>query len=443
MNDYKSSLKQLITLALPVIATSFMSMAYNFINILFVGKLGSNAVAAVGTAGFFMNLSWGISALFTVGAGIKVSHAIGARNVFQAKSYVKSGIVAIFVTGICYYLLLLTLRRFLVNLVGLNDPEVEKAAANFLAIIGLSIPFSFHNLFLTNVFIGYGDSRIPFRINTSAFVLNMLLDPLFIFVFHWGIYGAAAGTLIAQATGALLFNQKLRMNDSLKPSGIPFRKDLLRSMAGLGFNTTLQRVSFSFIAIVMARIISNWGPGAIAVQKVGIQIEAISYMTAGGFMSALSSLSGKAYGAKDYYAQWKSFGSGILLATFLGMITSLLLILFPEQLFSVFLDEPNTLAMGKNYLTILGFSQLFMCLELVSMGAFFGWGKTNIPALTSISFTLLRIPMALLFIRFISNSLSSVWWSITISSIAKGIVLVTLFIILFKKFLQKHNPVVI
>jgi len=90
-------------------------------------------------------------------------------------------------------------------------------------------------------------------------------------------------------------------------------------------------------------------------------------------------------------------------------------------------------------LRILGFSQLFICLELMATGAFFGWGRTNIPAITGISLTLIRIPMALAFIHFWSNSLSSVWWSISISSIAKGSILVSLYIILFKSFEKKHK----
>ena len=71
-------LKRIILLAFPVIGSSFMTMAYNFINMIFVGRLGSDAVAAVGSASFFMHLAWGLSALLTVGTGIKVSHAIGA-----------------------------------------------------------------------------------------------------------------------------------------------------------------------------------------------------------------------------------------------------------------------------------------------------------------------------------------------------------------------------
>lgn len=434
----KESLKQLIQLALPVIATSFMSMAYNFVNMIFVGRLGSDAVAAVGSAGFYMNLSWGISSLLTVGAGIKVSHAIGSKNAVLAKSYVRSGILAIILVALVYYLILLFARNYLIRIIGLNNPELEKSASHYLMIIGLSVPFSFQNLFFTSVFIGYGDAKTPFRNNTIALILNMVLDPLLIFVAGLGIQGAAIGTIIAQLTATILFYIKIHQNESLRPKGTPFRKILLKNIIGLGISPTMQRVSFTFIAIAMARIIADWGATAIAVQKVGVQIEAISYMTAGGFMSALSTISGKAYGAKNFDKQWKAFCSGMLLAVIIGLVTSLILMVFPETLFSIFLNDRESLAMGREYLIILGFSQLFMCMELMATGAFFGWGRTHIPAITSISLTLLRIPMALLFIHVWKDSLSSVWWSISISSIAKGTVLVTLYIILFKIFIRKY-----
>src|SRR5512133_1692095 len=127
----KDSLKQLIQLALPVIATSFMSMAYNFINMIFVGRLGSNAVAAVGSAGFYMNLSWGISSLLTVGAGIKVSHSIGEGNPQLAKSYVRSGIRAIVLIALIYWIFLAFSRNFLIGLIQLNNREIEQAASGY------------------------------------------------------------------------------------------------------------------------------------------------------------------------------------------------------------------------------------------------------------------------------------------------------------------------
>lgn len=434
-----SNMRRLVLLALPVIATSFMSMAHNFINMIFVGRLGSDAVAAVGSAGFFMNLSWGISAILTVGAGIKVSHAVGESNQLLARSYVRSGIQAVIVISVIYYLLLVFGRETLIGIIGLNNLALERDASKYLLIVGLSIPFSFQNLFFTSVFIGYGDSRTPFRINSIAVLINIILDFLLIFILGFGINGSALGTIVAQCVATILFYRKLNQTREIKPAGVRFRRVLLKNMIGLGISPTVQRVSFTLIAIGMARIISNWGASAIAVQKVGVQIEAISYMTAGGFMSALSSISGKAFGAKNYNEQWNVFCSGIIIALVIGFITSAALIMFPNTLFSIFLSDKESLVMGREYLIILGFSQLFMCLEFMATGSFFGWGKTNIPAITGISLTLIRIPMAIFFIHFWDYSLSSVWWSISISSIAKGILLVTLYIILFKMFLKKYN----
>ena len=441
LNNFRSDsiLNQLIRMALPVIASSFMSMAYNFINIIFVGKLGSGAVAAVGSAGFYMNLSWGFSSLLTVGAGIKISHAIGEGNTLLSKSYVRSGILAVILLAVVYYFLMAISRDYLIGLIKLNNIAIEQAATSYLLIVGVSILFSFQNLFFTSTFIGYGDTKSPFRINSTALALNILLDYILIFPVGLGINGAAIATILSQATATLLFYIKLNRTPELKPIGVTYRSSHLKQIMKLGISPTLQRVSFTVIAIMMARIISNWGATAIAVQKVGVQIEAISYMTAGGFLTALSTISGQAYGAKNYQRQWMAFRSGMLLALVIGIITSSILITFPGPLFSIFINDAKSIAMGREYLIILGYSQLFMCMELMATGAFFGWGRTNIPAITGIVLTVIRVPMALLFINYWKNDLSSVWWSISISSMAKGIILVSLYIILFKLFIKRKT----
>jgi putative MATE family efflux protein len=431
-------MKQLIWLALPVIGSSFMTMAYNFINMIFVGRLGSDAVAAVGSAGFFMHFGWGLSSLLTVGAGIRVSHAIGSGDTKLAKNYVRSGILAVIGLALIYYFILSFARNELIGLIKLNNVEIEHAASRYLLLIGLCIPFSFQNLFFTSVFIGSGNSKTPFRINATALAINIFLDYILIFKAGMGINGAAFGTIISQTIGTILFYFKLNSLE-LRPIGTAFQSSLLKNILRMGISTTFQRVSFTIVAIFMARIISNWGASAIAVQKVGIQIEAISFMTAGGFLSALSTISGIAYGAGNYRKQWQAFRSGMLLAFILGTITSVVIIAFAGPLFSIFLSDEKSIAMGREYLIILGFSQLFMVMELMATGAFFGWGKPNIPAISGIALTVLRIPMALAFISLWQNELSSVWWSISISSMLKGTLLVGLYIVLFRSFMRKEN----
>ncbi len=270
-------------------------------------------------------------------------------------------------------------------------------------------------------------------------MVNILLDAILIFGVGLGINGAAIATILSQDLATFLFYRKLNRTENINPGLVPFQSTLLKKIVGIGISPAIQRVSFTVIAIMMARIISHWGANAIAVQKVGVQIEAISYMTVAGFMYALSSISGQAYGAKDYDKQWKVFGAGITLSIIIGVIMTAILVTFPSTLFSIFLKDPESIAMGREYLIIIGISQLFMCLEMMATGAFFGWGRTNIPAITGIGLTILRIPMAYALIHLWKNELTSVWWSISISSIAKGILLVVLYVILFKLFIKKQK----
>jgi Na+-driven multidrug efflux pump len=159
-------------------------------------------------------------------------------------------------------------------------------------------------------------------------------------------------------------------------------------------------------------------------------------MTISGFTSALASVSGKAYGAKDYACQWKSFLAGLKIALVVGLTTTFVFLAFPEQLFSLFLNDEESLRLGKDYLVILAYSQLFMCIELLSTGAFYGWGKTYLPAIISIILTSARIPLAYILTTCCSPALNTVWWSISLSSIAKGILLTGLFFLLFQSFLK-------
>lgn len=170
----------------------------------------------------------------------------------------------------------------------------------------------------------------------------------------------------------------------------------------------------------------------IAVQKVGSQIESISWMTAGGFQTAISAFVGQNYGAKKWNRIVKGYKIGILTVSIIGIFATFLLIFGAAPIFSFFIPEESTLPYGIAYLKILGVSQLFMCIEIATAGAFNGVGKTLPPSLISIVFTGLRIPMALILSSPNLLGLNGVWWSISISSVIKGILLISWFIVYLK-----------
>jgi len=195
---------------------------------------------------------------------------------------------------------------------------------------------------------------------------------------------------------------------------------------------------FTVFASLLARLVAQWGPIPIAVQKVGSQIEAISWMTASGFSTALSSFVGQNYGAGKWDRIAKGYFITIMLSGIIGILASLLLIFFAEPLFRIFIpNDPEAIRIGVTYLQILGYSQLFMCLEITSQGAFNGIGKTLPPSIVSIIFTGLRVPMAMFLSSAALLGLSGVWWSISISSIIKGLIMASWFIY----FIVRHPDV--
>ena len=191
--------------------------------------------------------------------------------------------------------------------------------------------------------------------------------------------------------------------------------------------------------MIIGRLIASWGPVAIAVQKVGSQIEAISWMTAEGFGVALTAFVGQNYGANRWDRILKGYKVTMILAGFIGIFATILLIFAGKNIFSIFLPEAEAIEAGGTYLRILGLSQLFMCIEITTAGAFFGVGKTIPPSVIGIVFTGLRIPLAIYLSQASLLGINGVWWAISLTSIFKGVILVTLFIFMVLKPIKQRR----
>ena len=419
----------LFKLALPIMGTSFVQLAYSTTDMMWVGRIGTKAVAAVGTAGFYTWLAVAFILIPQIGAEVGVAQAVGRKDPVAAKSYIQHSLQLIICLAVVYGAVMFTFRDALIGFFRLGDAEIISQAITYLAIAACGLLFYFLNPVLTAIFNGYGDSRTPFWINSLGLVVNMLLDPLL--VLGWGpfprleVAGAAIATVIAQAVVTLVFLRHLRRQPELfagvKLLQAPDRA-YIRQIVTLGLPVALKNGLFAAIAMVIARIIAQWGPIPIAVQQVGSQIEAISWMTAGGFQTAMSTFVGQNYGAKKWQRVQKGYAVGMTIMFVFGLAASLLLIFAARPLFAIFITEAETLRAGIIYLRILGLSQLFMCLVATTAVAFNGLGYTVPPSVVSILFNGLRIPAALL-LSATALGLNGVWWTISISSVFKGTVL--------------------
>ena len=429
--------EKLIRLAMPIMGVSFVQTAYNLIDMIWIGKAGSAALAAVGTAGFFTWLAEAFYMLPRLGASIRVAQSVGQKAYDKTKHYITSALQMTVVLAFLYGLILLLFNRPLIEFFALGDDSINQMARTYLITVGCGMLFYFSGPVFTGIFTGLGDSKTPFMINTIGLVINIILDPLLIFGFGnfegLGVLGAALATVSAQVIVTILFISII-LKRKLKYLSINILKKpkwhLIKDMTILGLPGAVQSALYTMISMVIGRIVAYWGPVPIAAQKVGSQIEAISWMSAGGFSTAISTYVGQNYGADQYERMKKGVRITILIAMSVGAFATVLLTLGPESLMRIFVAERDTIEVGMQYLLILGYSQMFMCIEITMIGAFSGLGRTYLPNAIVIILTALRIPMAILLSGQLG--LNGVWWSISLSSIVKGLTLVAIYIVLSK-----------
>ncbi|MEK6266720.1 MAG: MATE family efflux transporter [Clostridium sp.] len=435
-------LKKLIILAIPIMGTSLIQTAYSLIDMIWIGTLGSRAVTALGIVGFFTWFAFAFITIPQIGAAVGVSQSIGRKNLIETKSYIRHSLQLNIVLAVMYGATMIIFRKQLIGFFNINGDDIVSMAISYLVIVSFGMVFFFLPPVLTAIFNGHGDSRTPFRINTIGLIINIMLDPILILGLgpfpSMGVKGAAVATIFAQFVVTMIFmfviTKKTDYFDSINFLQKPDWRHL-GEIIKFGLPVAVQSGVFTFIAMIIARILSRWGSTPIAVQSVGSQIESITWMTAGGFQTALSAFVGQNFGAKKWDRIYKGYFISIGIIAIFGTITSCLLIFFPGPIFSIFISEKEVIREGIIYLRILGISQLFMCIEMTTSGAFNGLGRTVPPSIVGIILNASRIPAALLLTTMLG--LSGVWWSISISSVLKGTILTTWFII----FIRRHPEI--
>ena len=180
-----------------------------------------------------------------------------------------------------------------------------------------------------------------------------------------------------------------------------------------------QRVLFTIINIILAKIIAMFGSEVIAAQKIGVQIESIAYMIIGGLNGAVASFTGQNFGAGKSNRIKEGYRSALVVGISYAIVMAGVFLLLNRPLIRLFISDESTILIASAYLKAVAFSQVFSAIEMISNGMFTGIGKPNIPATISIVFTSLRIPLALVLIK--PFGISGIWISICISSILKGI----------------------
>ena len=433
-------LKTLTKLAIPIMASSFLGTLYNITDMAWIGLLGSKAVAGVGVGGMFTWFSQGLAAMARMGGQVQVAQCIGRGERDRAHGFAQAAVQLATLMGMAYAVISLVFTRQMVAFFQLTDPEAQTAALSYTKIACGLIVFSFLTLTMTGLYTAQGDSKTPFLANLIGLVTNMILDPVLILgpgpFPKLGVVGAAIATVTAQAIvmmmmilGVIIQKKENVLKGIRLTAKIP--KEYLGGLCRIGIPTAIQGMAYCAISMVLTRMVSAYGAEAVATQRVGGQIESISWNTADGFAAALNAFIAQNYGAGKMDRVRKGYRASLWTVGIWGLLISFVFICFPKAIADIFFHEPKAVATAVGYLVIIGFSEAFMCVELMTVGALSGLGRTRLCSIISIAFTSARIPLAIILGGLIG--LSGIWWALSITSIIKGIIFTCTFLWITRK----------
>ena len=422
----------LVALSLPIMGSQFIQMAYSLFDAMWVGQAGSQAVTAVGAAGSFMWIGQGIAMIPQIGGQVMTGQSIGEGNMDKARRYAGEAVQLMLLLMIIYASLCVIFRHPLISFFRLHDPVTARMAESYLAIVSVGNIVMGFNYVMQGVLTATGDSKTSFKYNAVGMVLNIVLDPVLIFGLGpfpaLGVNGAAIATVFSESVAMLLFARFVAADEYLFKGFRLFekpRKKEVIHLIKLGTPPAIFNIAYAFISMVISRIIVVFGDTAIAVQRIGGQIESVSWMTAEGFSYAMNAFTSQNYGAGSTDRVRKGFRTGTAIMTVFGLIITAVLVLGAAPIFSIFIKEPEVISGGASYLRIVGLSQLFMCYELAITGAFNGLGQTKLPSTVGFILTVARVPMCYALMPLLG--INGVWWAISLSSIMKGALLLILF----------------
>ena len=428
-------LNTLTKLAIPIMASYFIGTLYNITDMAWIGQLGSKAVAGVGVGGMFTWLSQGLSSIARMGGQVQVAQCIGRGDRKKAHGYAQVAIQLAFYMGLIFALISLIFVHQMVGFFNLTDPEAYSAAVSYTRIACGLIVFSFLAVTLTGLYTAQGDSQTPFWANLIGLATNMILDPILILgpgpFPKLGVIGASIATVTAQfiVMGIMVLGVMRQKKENVL-KGIRLAAVIpgsyLKGICQIGIPSGIQDMTYCFISMILTRMVSGFGAEALATQRVGGQIESISWHTADGFAAALNAFTAQNYGAGKMDRVKKGYRASLLTVGIWGLLVTAIFVFAPNTIARIFFHEPKAIAIAVSYLIIIGLSEAFLCVEITTIGAISGLGKTHLCSIISILFTSMRIPLAIV-LGNTSLGLDGIWWALSSTTMIKGIIFTATF----------------
>ena len=352
--------RDLSLFALPVLLGNVLQSCYSMVDMAVVGQfVGREALAAVSNTSMICFISNSICIGFTVGCNVLIAKFRGAKNASAQQDTIRTMFALSILGGI-----LLTLMNYLLYqpvLRLMNIPaEAFPYAVEYMSIICAGNLFVFVYNAVCSIMRGLGDSRRPLYFVSVTAVVNIVLDFLFVGVFHWGVRGAAIATVLAQAASCLSALLTLKKQGSRDPEfvfhfdrqSLQLNPEICDSLICIGLPTALRTAALNMSYLIVTALFNNYGTAVAAAAGIGIKVNTFVAMPCWAAGQAVTTMAGYSMGAKDTVLAGKIARKGILVSLlFTGVFLTLMHLLIRPFL-GLFSSDVEVIELGILYLRI-------------------------------------------------------------------------------------------
>ena len=409
--------KVIVRFALPLLVGNLLQQFYNITDSIIVGQfLGKEALAAV-SASFFIYY-FIISLVIGVGSGttVVISQLFGAKQYQKVQLAFSSFFIFMLVGGIILSIAGIIFAEPVFRLINTPEEVIPQAVAYFRIYIGGTFLFVTFNSIIS-ILRGVGESVRPMLFILITTVLNIAFDLLFILVFKWGIEGAARATVVSQGIGmciALAYVNNTHPLLSIKKQDMLFDWKLFKESLKIGLPTSVQQCAIALGLIALLGIVNSFGTNTLTAYGAAGKIDTIITQAILTLSGALAAFCGQNIGAGRLDRVKKGVQFTMYTNIALGLLTFAAVYLFGNEMMRIFTKDIDVVAIGKEYLLIIGGFFIVHGALNVYNGALRGAGDTLFPMITSlVCLWLIRIPLAYYLSSWLGRN--GIWWAIGIS----------------------------
>jgi len=424
--------KLLVNLSLPATIGMMVNALYNLVDTIFVGRgVGALAIGGLTIAFPIQMVIMAFAQMIGIGAASAISRSLGAKDIEKADYAAGNSFLCVIVLSSIIAAIGLTFTEPMLRLFGATDTILPYAKDYITIILWGSIFFSFA-MSSNNLIRAEGNAKVAMVSMLIGAILNMILDPIFIFILKLGIKGAALATIISQFISFLFILTYLYSGKSslkIKLHHLKPKIHIITEILTVGFASFARLVTGSVVAIVVNNSLRIFG-GDIALIIVGIlhRVTMFVFMPLFGVVQGMQPIVGFNYGAKKFDRVKETLKLSLITTTAIATFGWLLVQLFPIAIISVFTREPEIIEKGSTIMRIVISVIPLIGLHIVGAALFQSLGK----AFPSLILALLRqvllfIPLVIILPRVLGLGLMGIWIAYPVADIL-SVVLTVLFL---------------